>query len=286
MREDKTLTLILLIVLLLAALHLSTYLMPVGEAKQDFSDIPQAFVEAIELLNETNHILDKTSRGIFPEEDRIVDIYDRGLRVSKKIREFEESLEEGDLAEKLKMTSLSYRSAAEGAALSVNASTTVASAFIKVREALTLATRCKINESLEIWKESKPLVLKAIAELEDVFEVLTIGSSEYMLSNQHAEIYDKGVAVTADLLASLKEAYKVMELVAEYSDEFERLCEGEEPNMDLKRAILSLSPERAGRLGYLVASIKSKVLNCGLCQGGGGYGVGGGAGYTSPSSDD
>ncbi len=280
------LTLILLTVLLLAALHLSTYFMPIGEARQDFSDIPRAFVEAIELLNETNHILDKTGRGIFPKEERILDIYDRGFRVSKKIREFEESLEEGDLAEKLKMASLSYRSAAEGAALSVNASTTVASAFIKIREALTLVMRCKINESLEVWEGSKPLILKAIAELEDVLEILSRGGSEYMLSNQHAEIYDKSIAVTADLLASLKESYRVMELVAEYSDDFERLCRGETPSMDLRRAVLGLSPERAGRLGYLVASIKSKVLNCGLCQGGGRYGMGGGAGYTPPSSDD
>ena len=285
MLRDRKLTLILLTASLLAVSHLSTYFMPIGEAERDFSDIPRAFVEAIVLLNESNHILDRAGRGVPPEEGRIADIRDRGLHALERILEFEESLGEGDLAEKLKMASLSYRSAAEGAVLSANASTTVASAFMGVREALTLATRCRVEESLEVWEESRPLVLEAISKLRDLLKVLAGGSSEYVLSDPHAEIYDEGVALAADLLASLEEAYMAMEVVAEHSGEFEDLCRGEEPSTNLMRAASALKPGRAGRLSHLVASIKSRVLNCRLCQGGA-DGVGGGAGYTQPSSDD
>jgi len=118
-----------------------------------------------------------------------------------------------------------------------------------------------------------------------MYNILEEDNSDYLLSEKHVEIYDRAVELTSKLLSSLREAYKTMELVEEYSAELKELCKGGVPCGKLKTAAIGLNPGAGGRFGYLIASIKSKILSYGA-RGNGGNGVGGGAGYTPPSSDD
>lgn len=286
MTKQRLLTLILLVVMLVAFFHLTTFLMPESHAQEDFRFIPLLFVEASEMQNKSNYILDRAGRGLSVE--KLENSRDKCLELAEKISEFRESLGEGSLAEILEKASYSYSIAAESSALSFEYSDTIAIAFNKTSQALNLVVNCDIEKSLEVWEDAKVYVEDAIEGLESILDLLVSGDSQDLFSEAHREVYDRAVNITAELLSSLREAYKVMEFVEKHKFELERLCNGDAPSQQLLHDSALLDPEKAGRFGYQIALLKSRILkslmsNCTSSQN---DGVGGGAGYNPPSSDD
>ena len=269
-----------IIVLILALSHLSTYFLPTNRGGEDEINIPRLFVKAIELQNSSNTILRRIKTGLTPNKDLIHSICTEGPSISEDITSFYQTLGEGDLAKKLKRAALTYEKAIRASIISANSSSTIATAVKGLRETLSLADRCRVDEALKTWREIKPVVLEAIDKLEDTLKVLIRGDPKSLLSNEHTQVYEDNMKLITELLSSLKEASKTMELIEEYSSEFKKVCEGGEACSLLKQRARGL--KCTGCLGYLIASIKSRILMTSQ----GGRGTGGGAGYAPPSTDD
>ncbi|RLE86649.1 MAG: hypothetical protein DRJ49_07550 [Thermoprotei archaeon] len=127
------------------------------------------------------------------------------------------------------------RKAIRASIISANSSSTIAKAVKGLRETLSLADMCRVDEALKTWREIKPVVLEAIDELEVTLKVLIRGDPKSLLLNEHMQVYEDNMKLITELLLSLKEASKTIELIEEYSSEFKKVYEGGEACSLLKQ---------------------------------------------------
>ncbi len=285
----STVLMVLLIYVLLSPL------MKVGARGNgvDLTEIPELFVRSIHGLNRSTHVLEKSLEEEIGEANireligGLEEVTDRLLNLSKY-----HYLGGGELGERLRRASHSYRIVSLSATYVGNASLEVNKARSDIEYAFDLLLDCKIYDALSYWKKAKPHIVKAREELSRALLDLSKVNQEDLLSEKHREIFNICIEKITSISLVLEELTKLFNIIEEYPEAIKELCEasntGREPQIpgDMKeklaKALGSLSPSKGGEYGYEISRIKSLLKLLEKQPGSNGSG----AGYGAPSSDD
>ncbi|ADM27792.1 hypothetical protein Igag_0977 [Ignisphaera aggregans DSM 17230] len=281
---------------------------PMTISSSSIRDILKEYVYAIAYLNRSSYALKNVSRGmdyIAPSRDEIVSIVENLQQYSIGLY-----LPPGSLGELLARSAETYLYISNASIDIVDSLSDIDTTIPIMREILVDVRSCNIDEALSKYFQINRTVIGVIYRLSESYLYLSNVDREKLLSKNHSIIVENSRNIVRSVLDSYNNFEKIMRLVATYRDLLNTLCSiRKNSSIDIETINTLLNrPDIQSSINECRASINSieakGVLSRDIAQtrnfieellkrysqnqqqGSGPSGIGGGAGYVPPESDD
>jgi len=271
-------------------------------------DILEEYVYSIAYLNRSSYALKNVSRGmdyLAPSRDEIIPIIEKLQQYSLGL-----DLPPGSLGEMLSKSAESYLYISNASIDIVDSLSDINITIPIMRKILIDVRSCNISEALSKYFQINRTVISVIQRLSESYLYLSNVDKEKLLSNNHSIVVENSKNIVRSVLDSYNNFEKIMRLVITYRDLLNILCsirrnssiDIETINMllnrqDIQNAINECRScinniEARGVLSRDIAQTRNfieellKRYSQNQQQGSGQSGIGGGAGYVPPESDD
>ena len=262
-------------------------------------NVLEDYVKAVQYLNKSSIALEASLKGFGVSGYDFSDVYGVKRRLESYL--YNVSAVYGSDDSFFVGVAKNYLYVASASVKGVEAYKDLNSSASTLREALELLALCRVDDALEKFGSVEYKVFRAMSSTASAIDVLGNVNNNYLAEN-HVGVVNTSLRRFKNVFESLQAAYNVMQIAKSYRDVVEALCRGERIGdqqllAGLKKELGNvkisgpLSLETMNAINKLLSLIQQNMSGQGQesnAQGGSSSspGVGSGAGYAPPESDD